>query len=115
MRSSVRYGGCIAGLRVHQVYAGEVALAASRRRQATQAADGERLHREAVALQQPDQQVQADALAADHHEIGRRQTGPDQLHPTGAPAGTASVSAGTAKNPSAWAKLVTAPEPFAVG
>ncbi len=73
-----------AGGGIHQVNAGDVALAAPGRGEAAHAADVERLGADALLHQLADQQVEADAVAADDDEVGGFEPLPEQLDRHGA-------------------------------
>ena len=63
---------------IHEMDAGDVALAALRRRKAARASDVQRLDRDALQHQASDQQIQTDAMTADHDKVRRLMSRPDQ-------------------------------------
>ena len=65
---------------IHDVHAGEIALSALGRSEAAHASDVERLGAEPRADQFPDEQIQADAMTADDHEIGGLESLSQELY-----------------------------------
>ena len=60
--------------------AGDVALAALGRFESSQAADGEEFRSHTDLVHLAEQEVEPDAVAADHDEVGKLQFPPEQLH-----------------------------------
>jgi hypothetical protein len=66
--------------RVHQMDAGDIALAPFRRHQAGRAANRQHFRGHPLARQQSNEVVKADAMAADDHEIRRLRRRADDRH-----------------------------------
>ena len=70
----------VTALRVEQMDAGDVALAALGGFESGQAADGEELRSHTDLVHLAEQEIEPDAMAADHDEVRKLQLPPEQLH-----------------------------------